>query len=103
VASSDRDAVRDVRGGNREAFTHLVDAYQARLFGLVLMVVRQPSDAEEITQDAFVRAYTVLDRYDDQRPFYPWLASIAIRLAQNRVRDRSRLLRRVASRSTSLA
>ena len=59
--------------------------YQGRLFGLVLMMVREPAAAEEVTQDAFVRAYTHLDRYD-QRPFYPWLATIAVRLAQNRLR-----------------
>ena len=64
-----------------------MQTYQGRLFGLVLMMVRQPAGAEEVTQDAFVRAYTHLDRYDDHRPFYPWLASIAVRLAQNWLRQ----------------
>ena len=34
--------------------------------------------AEEVTQDAFIRAFTFLDRYDADRPFYPWLAAIAV-------------------------
>ena len=85
-ARADRDVVREVRRGDRDAFGHLVRAYQGRLFGLVLMMVRQPAPAEEVTQDAFVRAYTHLDHYDDNRPFYPWLASIAVRLAQNWLR-----------------
>ena len=91
---SDQDIVRDVRRGDREAFGRLVRAHQGRLFGLVLMMVRERAGAEEVTQDAFVRAYSNLHRYDDQRPFYPWLASIAVRLSQNWLRLHGRTVRR---------
>jgi len=94
VSASDRDVVRHVRRGDREAFGHLVQRYQDRLFGLVLMMVRQPAGAEEVTQDAFVRAYTHVQHYDDTRPFYPWLATIAVRLAQNWLRRHGRTVRR---------
>ena len=94
MSASDRDVVRDVRRGDREAFGHLMHTYQGRLFGLALMMVRNPAGAEEVTQDAFVRAYTHIDHYDDHRPFYPWLASIAVRLAQNWLRRRGRTERR---------
>ena len=90
----DRDVVRDVRRGDRHAFGNLVERYQHRLFSLVLMMVRQPAGAEEVAQDAFVRAYTHLDQYDEARPFYPWLAAIAVRLAQNWLRHRGRTVRR---------
>jgi RNA polymerase sigma-70 factor (ECF subfamily) len=83
-----------VRRGDREAFGHLVRAYQGRLFGLALMMVREPAGAEEVVQDSFVRAYTHLDHYDDKRPFYPWLASIAVRLAQNWLRRHGRTVKR---------
>ena len=69
-------AVGAVRGGDREAFGRLLELYQRRLFGLALMMVRDPEGAEEVTQDAFVRAYTRLHLYDEDRPFYPWLATI---------------------------
>jgi RNA polymerase sigma-70 factor (ECF subfamily) len=72
----------------------LVQKYQSRLFGLVLMMLREPADAEELTQDAFVRAYQHLDRFDDSRPLYPWLAAIAVRLAQNRLQQHVRIRRR---------
>ena len=91
---SDQDIVRDVRRGDRDAFGRLVRAYQGRLFGLVLMMVREPAGAEEVTQDSFVRAYSNLHRYDDQRPVYPWLASIAVRLSQNWLRLHGRTVRR---------
>jgi len=58
------------------------------------MMVRQPAGAEEVTQDAFVRAYTHLDQYDDARPFYPWIAAIAVRLSQNWLRGRGRTMHR---------
>lgn len=86
MTTLDRDAVRDVLLGNRDAFAHLIETHQRRLFGLVLMVVRAPDVAEEIVQDAFVRAFTHLRDYDNARPFYPWLATIAVRLAQNWLR-----------------
>ena len=83
MIDSDRDAVRAIRGGDREALAHLVQRYQGRLFGLVLMMVRRPTAADEVTQDAFVRAYMHIDQYDERRAFYPWLAAIAVRLSQN--------------------
>ena len=89
-----RAAVRAVRRGDREAFGRVVALYQRRLFGLTLMMVRDPSAAEDVTQDAFVRALTHLDRYDEGRPFYPWLATIAVRMAQNWLRRHTRVTMR---------
>jgi len=94
VNTPDKDVVLDVRQGNRDAFGRLVRTYQGRLFGLVMMMVRDRAGAEEVTQDAFMRAFTHLDRYDERRPFYPWLASIAVRLAQNWLVGRGRTVRR---------
>lgn len=90
-ADAVRAAVVAVRNGDREAFGQLLKLYQRRLFGLSLMVVRSPEGAEEVTQDAFVRAFTRLDMYDESRPFYPWLATIAVRLAQNWLRRDTRV------------
>jgi RNA polymerase sigma factor (sigma-70 family) len=94
VSDADGDVVRDVRRGNRDAFGTLVDRYQGRLFGLALVMVRDRGGAEEVTQDAFVRAYTCLAQYDDTRPFYPWLATVAVRLSQNWLRRHGRDVRR---------
>ena len=87
-------AVRAVRRGDRQAYGRLVELYQRRIFGLTLMMLRNPAEAEEITQDAFIRALDRLELYDDRRPFYPWLATIAVRLAQTRLRSRARLATR---------
>ncbi|MGD8330114.1 MAG: sigma-70 family RNA polymerase sigma factor [Acidobacteriota bacterium] len=92
-----RAAVAAVRAGDRDAFSRVVELFQRRLFGLTLMMVRDPATAEEVTQDALVRAFTHLDRYDERRPFYPWLSTIAVRLAQNRLRRRRRIDRRAGA------
>lgn len=89
-----RDAVQAIRRGDSQAFERVVGLYQRRLFGLALMMTRDPAGAEEVAQDALVRAFVHLDAYDERRPFYPWLSSIAVRLAQNwlvkRARDTTR-------------
>ncbi len=85
-----REAVAAVRRGDRDAFARIVERYQRRLFGLTLMMTRDPSGAEEVVQDAFVRAFLHLDAYDLHRPFYPWISTIAVRLAQNWLVQRTR-------------
>lgn len=92
--TADRECVRRVRLGNRDAFACLVASYERRLFNLALFMTRERPGAEEVTQDAFVRAYTNLADYDEERPFYPWLATIAVRLAQNWLRQHQRRTRR---------
>jgi RNA polymerase sigma-70 factor (ECF subfamily) len=88
-----RKIVHRVRNGNRDAYGAIVTLFEHRLMSLATMMVRDNSAAEDIVQEAFVRAYLHLERYDDQRPLYPWLAKIAVRLAQNWTvrRQRSRI------------
>ncbi|MEO6223826.1 MAG: sigma-70 family RNA polymerase sigma factor [Vicinamibacterales bacterium] len=76
-------AVSAVRRGDHHAFSPIVELFQRRLFGLALMMTREPMGAEEVVQDAFVRAFQHLDAYDIHRPFYPWISTITVRLAQN--------------------
>ena len=85
------DAVAAIRRGDAQAFAAIVELYQRRLFGLALMMTRDPSGAEEVVQDAFVRAFGHLDAYDTRRPFYPWISTIAVRLAQNWLVRRARM------------
>lgn len=90
MSDADHDVVRKVLGGDRDAYAAVVERYQHRLFGLAMMVVRDAGMAEEVTQDAFVRAFERLDQFDATRSLYPWLATITVRVAQNRLRQRRR-------------
>lgn len=77
------DIVRRVRAGDVDAFGQIVKAYQRRVFALSVMILRNREGADDVTQDAFVRAFERLDLYDVRRPFYPWLATITVRLSRN--------------------
>ncbi len=84
-------AIAAIRGGDQDAFAEIVRLYQKRLFGLALMFVRDRAGAEDIVQEAFVRAYNHLHRYEEVREFYPWIATITARLALNWRRSRARI------------
>lgn len=89
-----RAAILAVRGGDLEAFARVVEIYQRRVLGLVLMMTQDRTAAEDVMQESFIRAYTNLERYDPRRDFYPWLATIAVRLAQNWLKRHGRIVDR---------
>src|ERR1051326_7542562 len=71
-------------------FEELVRTFQDRLFGFALRLTTSPQDAEESTQDTFVRAYRAMQRYPAERVatlrLKPWLYQIALNVVRNRVR-----------------
>lgn len=73
-------------------FEHVVVAYQRRLYAFALRLSGSPRDAEEIAQDAFVRAYRAIERYPAERvralALRPWLYQIALNVWRNRARVR---------------
>lgn len=81
-------------GGDPHAFDEIVVRYQSRLYSLLLMMMKDKFGAEEVAQDAFFRAYRNLSKYDHERPFYPWLATIAARLAINWINRTGATLKR---------
>lgn len=85
-----RPLIHAIRNGDQQAYSGVMQLYQRRVIALALMIVRDSGGAEDIAQDAFVRAYTHLDHYDEQREFYPWLATITVRLARNWLRTQAR-------------
>src|SRR6266702_2398549 len=71
-------------------FEHLVRTFQDRLYGFTLRLTGSRQDAEESTQDVFVRAYRALEKYPEERRrdlrLRPWLYQIALNVVRNRVR-----------------
>jgi len=74
--------------GEVEAWGEVVCRYKQAVFGLCLGFLRNRADAEDITHDAFIRAYENLRRYHLERKFSTWLFTIAANLARNRLRYR---------------
>ncbi len=79
-----RALVERARGGDQEAFRELVVLHQDRAYGLALRITRSPADAEEVAQDAFVRAWQGLSRFRGESSFATWLHRIVARRALDR-------------------
>lgn len=67
-----------VREGDQAAFGELLARYLSRALALAVRIVRHREDAEDVVQDAFLRALGHIDQFDASRPFWPWLARIVV-------------------------
>ncbi len=76
--------------GDRTAFGELVKLYQRRAYAIAYSFVGNRDDALEIAQDAFVKAYRAMSRFDTARPFFPWLYRIVRNTSLNHIKKRNR-------------
>jgi RNA polymerase sigma-70 factor (ECF subfamily) len=88
--ASDLALVQRVQKGDKAAFDLLVLKYQHKVVKLVLRYVRSQADAEDIAQEAFIKAYRALPRFRADSAFYTWLYRIAINTAKNALASRQR-------------
>jgi RNA polymerase sigma-70 factor (ECF subfamily) len=72
-----------VQRGDKTAFDLLVRKYQHKVVKLVLRYVRNPAEAEDIAQEAFIKAYRALPQFRGDSAFYTWMYRIAINTAKN--------------------
>lgn len=79
--ASDARLVEEVRKGNRAAFGVLVGRYEKTLLRVLRRLVRDTEQARDLAQEAFLRSYQRLDRFDTSRRFGPWLIRVAVNLA----------------------
>jgi RNA polymerase sigma-70 factor (ECF subfamily) len=88
ATSSDRDLVDLARLGDTDAFGTFVRRHQKRIFRLALHLVRTGAEAEDVTQETFVRAFQAIDRFDGRSEPFTWLYRIAVNLSLNTLRAR---------------
>lgn len=81
-------AIRAVKRGDGEAFRVLVDAYKDRIYALAWRMVRDRHEAEDLAQEAFLRAYSAMERFDESQPFSHWMLKITSNLCINRMRKK---------------
>jgi len=89
-SESDLVLVRRVQRGDKSAFDLLVRKYQHKVVKLVLRYVRNPAEAEDIAQEAFIKAYRALPQFRGDSAFYTWMYRIAINTAKNSLASRDR-------------
>jgi len=86
--TEDVKLVHRTLAGDQEAFTALVEKYKDPVFNVAYRMLGNPTEAEDVAQEAFVRAYTQLRTYKDTHRFSTWLLSIASHLAIDQIRRR---------------
>ncbi len=79
----DRELVARAQKGDKRAFELLVEKYQRKLARLLSRFVRDPSEVEDVTQEAFIKAYRALPAFRGDSAFYTWLYRIGINTAKN--------------------
>jgi RNA polymerase sigma-70 factor (ECF subfamily) len=84
------ELIERARRGDHEAYRELVRLHEVAAFRTAFAIVGVAADAEDVTQEAFVKAYRALGRFRRRAPFRPWLLRIVANEARNRVRSRAR-------------
>ncbi|OGT30496.1 MAG: RNA polymerase sigma factor RpoE [Gammaproteobacteria bacterium RBG_16_51_14] len=87
---TDQQLIDRVKRGDKSAFDLLVLKYQHRITNLVSRFVRNPSDAQDVTQEAFIKAYRALPNFRGESAFYTWMYRIAVNTAKNYLAVQSR-------------
>jgi len=90
LEQSDLELVKRAQRGERGAFDLLVLRYQHKVIKLVARLLRDPAEAEDVAQEAFVKAYRALGSFRGDSAFYTWLYRIAVNTARNSIASRQR-------------
>ncbi|MEY3786664.1 MAG: polymerase sigma factor RpoE [Pseudomonadota bacterium] len=86
----DEELVLRVQRGDKSAYDYLVIKYQHRIIQLVNRYIKDPSEAQDVAQEAFIKAYRALADFRGEAAFFTWLYRIAINTAKNYLLSRSR-------------
>ena len=89
-ADIDTELVRRVQRGDKGAFDLLVRKYQQRVAKLISRFISDAAEVEDVTQEAFIKAYRALPNFRGDSAFYTWLYRIAVNTAKNFLVSRSR-------------
>ena len=85
-SKQNRRIIREVLQGRTEAFARLVDHYKQPVFNLAYRMTGSRQDAEDLSQETFLKAFLGLKRFDLQRRFFPWLFTIAVNTVRNHLK-----------------
>jgi RNA polymerase sigma-70 factor (ECF subfamily) len=80
--------VEQAKAGDQQAFSALVARYQRKIYRLAKNITRNDEDAEDVLQEAFLKAYEHLDKFEGHSKFYTWIVRIAVNEALMKLRKR---------------
>ena len=88
--ATDKEIIERVKSGEKEAYDLLVLKYQQRVINLISRFVKNHSDALDVSQETFIKAYRALPNFRGESAFYTWLYRIAVNTAKNHLTVQSR-------------
>jgi RNA polymerase sigma-70 factor (ECF subfamily) len=98
----EQEIIGRVLGGDRSAFAGLVEKYQGPVFNLAYRMTGSREDADDLTQETFIRAYQNLHRFDRDKKFFTWLYTIGINLIRNHLKKNARNVSHLAVANSTL-
>ena len=87
---TEAEIVARVLKGDRQSYALLVDAYKGPVFNLALRMTGSGQDADDLTQEIFIRAYQKLHKFDQEKKLFSWLYTIGINIIRNHIKKRNR-------------
>ena len=88
--NQEREIIKRVERGERNAYALLIEAYKGPLFNLAFRMTGSYSDADDLTQEIFIRAYQNLHRFDQDKKFFTWLYTLGINLIRNHLKKKAK-------------
>jgi RNA polymerase sigma factor (sigma-70 family) len=99
-ALTDHEIINRVLGGNTRSFAVLVDRHQDKAMTIAMRMLRNREEAEEAVQDAFVRAFNALERFEKRSSFSTWLYRILFNVCSTLLSQRGEPLQSISSEKT---
>lgn len=93
---SEAEIVAKVLKGDRQTYALLVDAYKSPIYNLAYRMTGNLADADDLTQETFIRAYQYLWRYDTRRKFFTWLYTISFNVIKNHIKKNKTNSKKIA-------
>jgi len=87
---ADAEIVANVLKGNVQSYALLIEAYKGPVFNLVFRMTGSYSDADDLTQEIFIRAYQNLHQFDQDKKFFTWLYTLGINLIRNHLKKKAK-------------
>lgn len=87
--------IQDVLAGNKQAYTHIINKYKNKLYATILRMTRDPQDASDLVQEAFIKIYEQLGKYDGKGSFSSWIYRVAFNHCMDEFRKKSYQMKRV--------
>ena len=98
----EQEIIGRVLGGDRSAFVDLVEKYQGPIFNLAYRMTGSREDADDLTQETFIKAYQNLHRFNQSKKFFTWLYTIGINLIRNHLKKNVRDVSHLAAAGSAL-